>query len=61
MKDQAKVQITNDQHPQEVSFNADHLQGQHRTVSSSFKNEEGSKRVLPAAMQKKINPRLLIL
>ena len=61
MKDQAKVQVTSDQHPQEVSFIADQMHGQHRTSSTSFKNEEDVKRVLPAAMQKKINPRLFIL
>ena len=61
MKDQAKVQITSDKHSQEVSFIADHMQSQHSTNTSSFKNEERNERVLPVAMQKKINPRLFIL
>jgi len=61
MKDQIKVQIASEKFQQETSFIADQLQNQDNLVSASFKNADHVKRVLTSGMQKKTNPRLMIL
>lgn len=61
MKDQIKNQVTSDKFQQEASFIGDHEQVQNNVSSAAFKNAENMKRTLPSGMQKKINPRLLIL
>jgi hypothetical protein len=61
MKDQIKIQSTSDKFQQEASFIGDQMQTQDNVNSAAFKNADHLKRTLPSAMQKKINPRLLIL
>ncbi len=61
MKDQIKNQVTSDKFQQEASFIGDQQQVQDNVSSAAFKNAEIMKRTLPSGMQKKINPRLLIL
>jgi len=61
MKDQIKIQSAGDKFMQETLFIGDQMQTQESTNSSSFKNNDNMKRTLSSAMQKKINPRLLIL
>jgi hypothetical protein len=61
MKDQIKNQITSDKFHQEGLFIGDQMQIQENVNSSAFKNADSMKRTLPSGMQKKINPRLLIL
>jgi len=61
MKDQIKTQSTTDKFQQEALYIGDQLQSQDNVSSASFKNNDSSKRTLPAVMQKKINPRLFIL
>ncbi|CAM4383600.1 hypothetical protein SAMN06265348_11470 [Pedobacter westerhofensis] len=61
MKDQIKIQSTSDKFQQEALFIGDQMQSQDNANSSSFKNNDNLKRTLPSSMQKKINPRLLIL
>lgn len=61
MKDQVKNQSTSEKFPHEALLMGDQLQNQDHIVSANFKNTESMKRTLPAGMQKKINPRLLIL
>lgn len=61
MKDQIKVQNTSEKFPQEALFIGGQLQNQDSIVSASFKHADQVKRVLPSGMQKKVNPRLMIL
>jgi hypothetical protein len=61
MKDQIKIQSVGDKFQQETLFFGDQMQTQENSGSSSFKNNDNMKRTFPSAMQKKINPRLLIL
>ncbi|WP_090555783.1 hypothetical protein [Pedobacter hartonius] len=61
MKDQIKLQSTSDKFQQESLFIGDQMQNQESVNSSAFKNTDSLKRTLPLGMQKKINPRLLIL
>jgi hypothetical protein len=61
MKDQIKIQSAGDKFQQETLFIGDQMQAQDSSNSSSFKNNDTMKRIFPSAMQKKINPRLLIL
>lgn len=61
MKDQIKIQSTSDKFQQEALFIGDQMQSQDNANSSAFKNNDNLKRTLPSSMQKKINPRLLIL
>lgn len=60
MKDQIKVQSTSEKFQQEALFMGDHLQVQ-ENAASSFKNTDHMKRVLASGLQKKTNPRLMIL
>ncbi|QNK63702.1 hypothetical protein H7F33_04175 [Pedobacter sp. PAMC26386] len=61
MKDQIKIQTTSGKINEGGVFTGDQLQHQGNVAPVSFKNQENIKRNLPAGMQKKINPRLLIL
>jgi len=61
MKDQNKIQVTNGKFLQDISFIGDQLQITTCAASESFKNSDTSKRTLLSGLQKKINPRLLIL
>lgn len=62
MKDQLKNQSTSEKFQHEALLMGDHqLQNQDNNVSATFKSTDTMKRNLPAGMQKKINPRLLIL
>ncbi|MET1056295.1 MAG: hypothetical protein ABWY16_13395 [Pedobacter sp.] len=61
MKDQIKIQSAGDKFQQETLFIGDQMQTQENVGSSAFKNNDHMKRTFPSAMQKKINPRLLIL
>lgn len=61
MKDQVKIQINSDKLPQEVMFIADQLQSQEHVASTVFNNADQTKRTLPTGMNKRVNPRLLIL
>lgn len=61
MKDQLKNQSTSEKFQHEALLIGDQLQNQDHHVSATFKNADTMKRTLPAGMQKKINPRLLIL
>jgi hypothetical protein len=61
MKDQIKIQSAGDKFQQETLFIGDQMQAQDGASSSSFKSNDDMKRTFPIAMQKKINPRLLIL
>ncbi|KIO78102.1 hypothetical protein TH53_05800 [Pedobacter lusitanus] len=61
MKDQIKIQGAAGKVNEESVFTGDQLQHQENVTPVSFKNTETIKRSLPVAMQKKINPRLLIL
>ena len=61
MKDQIKVQSTSEKFQQEALFMGDHLQVQDNAASSSFKNTDHGKKVLASGLQKKTNPRLMIL
>ena len=61
MKDQIKIQSASDKFLQETLFIGDQMQNQYNSTSSSFTNNDNLKRVLSSSMQKKINPRLMIL
>jgi hypothetical protein len=61
MKDQIKNQVTSDKFQQEALFIGDQEQVQNNVSSAAFKSADNMKRTLPSGMQKKINPRLLIL
>lgn len=61
MKDQIKIQSASDKFLQETLFIGDQMQNQYNSTSSPFKNNDNLKRVLSSSMQKKINPRLMIL
>ena len=61
MKDQIKVQSTSEKFPQEALFIGGQLQNQDSTSSASFKHADQVKGVMPSGMQKKVNPRLMIL
>lgn len=61
MKDQIKIQSTSGKINEEGLFIGDQLQNQGHIAPVSFKNNINIKRSLPSSMQKKINPRLLIL
>jgi hypothetical protein len=60
MKDQNKVQVTNDKLQHEATFTGDQLQNA-VTATESFKNSGTTKTTLLSGLQKKINPRLFIL
>lgn len=61
MKDQIKIQSAGDKFQQETLFIGDQMQTLGNVNSSAFRNSDQMKRSFPSAMQKKINPRLLIL
>ncbi|MBB5637950.1 hypothetical protein HDF26_000719 [Pedobacter cryoconitis] len=61
MKDQIKIQTTSGKINEGGVFIGDKLQQQGNAAPVSFKTIGNVKRTMPAAMQKKINPRLLIL
>lgn len=61
MKDQIKIQSTSGKINEGGLFIGDQLQNQGQIAPVSFKNTSDIKRSLPSSMQKKINPRLLIL
>lgn len=61
MKDQIKIQISSEKLQQEVMFIADQLQSQPDSGSTVFNSADQMKRTVPTGMNKKINPRLLIL
>lgn len=61
MKDQLKNQSTSDKFQEHYSVIGDLLHNREDAGSAAFKTVDDLKRSLPAGMQKKINPRLLIL
>ncbi|RAJ35574.1 hypothetical protein [Pedobacter cryoconitis] len=61
MKDQIKIQTTSGKINEEGLFTGDQLQNQGHATPVSFKSMGNIKRSMPSSMQKKINPRLLIL
>ena len=61
MKDQLKNQSTSDKFQHETHLIGDQLQNQDQAASATFKSTDTMKRTLTAGLQKKINPRLLIL
>lgn len=61
MKDQIKSQVTSDKFQQETLFIGDQLQSQENVSAAAYKHADMTKRTFPSALQKKINPRLLIL
>lgn len=61
MKDQIKIQATSGKINEVGVFAGDKLQQQENVAPVSFKNLGNVKRTMPVGMQKKINPRLLIL
>jgi hypothetical protein len=61
MKDQIKIQATSGKINEVSIFTGDKLQQQENAAPVSFKSLVNVKRTMPVGMQKKINPRLMIL
>lgn len=61
MKDQIKNQVTGGKFQQDTSFSNDQMPAQESVLSEVLKSADPLKKAVMSGLQKKINPRLLIL